>query len=68
MKSNIQEEKRYTIVASMIEDLMQLLIHDYGHLDLSNPDDNKILRSLIDAQNKATDLAISFEDKIKENS
>lgn len=67
MQSNIQQAKKYRIIASAIERLSMTLTTTDGGLVLSIDQDRVILNSLKSLQDAVTDIAISFEDKATEN-
>lgn len=62
---NISNERKYRIVANLIDEFISDLIYDNG-LNLQTVD-REILNLLMDAQNKALQISISFEERVKEN-
>lgn len=65
---NISNERKYRLIASRIDVFMIDLVGKTAtSMKFKNAADREIIDLLIAAQNKALDLAISFEDKIKEN-
>lgn len=66
--SNIQQQRRYSLIAAYIDGFISDMVSDRDtDMKFSDPADRQILDLLVAAQMKALDLAISFEDKIKEN-
>lgn len=65
---NISEERKYKMMASRIDSFINDMYYDQMlGLTFSDPADKEIIDLLIAAQNKALQLSISFEDRVKEN-
>lgn len=66
--SNIQQQSRYSLIATYIDGFISDMVSDRDtDMKFYNPADKEILDLLIAAQSKALQLSISFEDRVKEN-
>lgn len=67
MESNIQQAKKYRAVAEGIDALTTKLVLTDCSLDMGVRQDREILDAFIALQNVVIDIAISYEDKVTEN-